>query len=537
MAFMKYATAAVVSPHVSRQKWQMVRTAGRQYGKVAKTSNPNTAGADLSDNLVDRATGIFGTAFDPTKYLLTHATIVCSVDTYTPTGAKTGRVLEDGFRVNRKYADYRIKANCDKYINNNMDAWSRGVLLKSFQTFIGGHNFVEHVQVEDLSKGRIIDAVARDIGESVYIDILIATDRKHTDLVAAIESGKMSTLSMGCTVDGTICTKCGHWAADETEMCPHIKYEKGNTFFDETGRMHRVAELCGHEDLDPTGGVHFIEASWVETPAFTGAVLRNVIEPTDAIAEKAARVLSTPPKQWQADAYQKAAKGTVKKGTDLRILMEREAEDQNPTVIGRVRPLSPLTYPDVMGIGKRTADEDRFLVGWEDEPEDEAAEPAPEPEANPLQDVEKELTRHIMDRVKKRIKDDLSKDEAPAGDSMAPNDTLQKEAARQARVQTYKAGLDVLVRTASSDVALMNAIAEFNQSLGINIPVPLYRTALKVGSVGRYKSEAEFAKACRSALGRQASEAEIRTLVRLGHLLARRGQAHRGINTTPGSRH
>jgi intein/homing endonuclease len=86
---------------------------------------------------------------------------------------------------------------------HNCDCWSRPVLLASYPTFVGAHNFIEHVQIEDLSKGRIIDAVARDVGDSVYVDILIATDRQHEDLITAIESGKMATLSMGCFVPGT----------------------------------------------------------------------------------------------------------------------------------------------------------------------------------------------------------------------------------------------------------------------------------------------------------------------------------------------
>ena len=190
MAFMKYARATVVQPHVTREGWKQVRTA-------------STSEVSLQENLIDRAGGIFKSPFDPKKFLLTHATIVCSVDSYTPEGMKTGSILDNGFRVNRRYPDFRITPETDKYINNNLDAWVRGVLLKSFLTFIGAHNFVEHVQVEDLSKGRIIDAVARDIGESIYIDILIATDRKHTDLVKSIESGKTSTLSMGCFLPGT----------------------------------------------------------------------------------------------------------------------------------------------------------------------------------------------------------------------------------------------------------------------------------------------------------------------------------------------
>ena len=107
---------------------------------------------------------------------------------------------------------------------------------------MGAHNFVEHVQVEELSKGRIIDAVMRDVGESIYVDILVATDRKHEELVSQILSGQMNAMSMGCSVDFTICTKCGH-VADEPQMCKHVKYEKGNVFYDEQGNKHRVAEL------------------------------------------------------------------------------------------------------------------------------------------------------------------------------------------------------------------------------------------------------------------------------------------------------
>ncbi len=156
MAFMKFARAEIQQPTigVGRGGWAKVRTAAK-------------ASAEVSENLIDRASEIFGKPFNPKDYLLTHATIVASVDTYEPPNVKMGRVMENGFRVNRRYANYRVKLGCDKYINNNLDCWDRDVLLKSYRTFIGGHNFVEHVQVEELSKGRIIDAVARDLGDTI----------------------------------------------------------------------------------------------------------------------------------------------------------------------------------------------------------------------------------------------------------------------------------------------------------------------------------------------------------------------------------
>jgi hypothetical protein len=383
--------------------------------------------------------------------------------------------MEDGFRVNRRYGDYRIKSSCDRYINNNLDAWSRPVLLASYPTFVGAHNFVEHVQVEDLSKGRIIDAVARDIGDSVYVDILIATSREHAPLIASIESGKMATLSMGCTVDGTICTRCGHWAADETEMCPHVKYHKGDIFFDNNGGRHRIAELCGHETISPHGGVRFIEASWVATPAFTGAVLRNVIEPSAASVRRAQEVLSTPPPQWDEGDRQKAAFG--------------------PTI-----------------------------AQWGDEEGEEGEEEtAPE---SPLETLEEDLTQHMLERVKKRIRKDMDTgEEAPTDlEDTSYNETLVKEAAAVVQ-QSYGAGLQVLVASCRSDAHLIDRVAALNRNLGVEVPVEVYRAVLKVGGIDRYPGLSNFTRACCRALGRQPSPAETKTFVRLGNLISRRRAA------------
>lgn len=556
MAFLKMARAVVQNPHVTRSEWGKVRAAGATSGGLPLLAQSRVAAkvpAGLAPaNLVEQANVIFGLPFNPDQYLLTHATIVASVDVYQPVGVKTGSVLEDGFRVNRKYGDFRIRPECQKFVNNNKDAWSRGVLLKSFSTFIGGHNYVEHVQIESLSKGRIIDAVARDIGDSVYIDLLIATDRKHVELIEAIQSGKMGTMSMGCQVDGTICTKCGHWAADETEMCTHIKYQKGNTFFDENGRQQVIAELCGHENLDPTGGVTFIEASWVETPAFTGAVLRNVMEMTDGLAERAASVLNTPPAKWKAGGQVKAATkaafwphwvtqstrtNTERFGGNLSedisgVDLKELAASQNPRVVANVKS-GPLTNSSVLKV--RAAgfiSEDRlmalggegFLAGWADdeeagepEAEAEAEAEAPKEQADPLDSVKNDLKDHLTQQVTKQIKDEMKgKDVSDALDATAPNDSVQHEAA------LYAAALNGLVRTASSDVAFLNELAVFNKAAGVEISVPMYRAALRLGASTQYASQKHFVRACHAALGRQPSSSEIRVMAHLSVLLSRR---------------
>ena len=510
MAHMKYARASVVRPHVSRDAWATVRTA-----------SASKAPGNLSGNLIARAAEFFGGPFDINKYLLTHATIIASVDAYAPQDAKLGSVMEDGRRVNRRFADFRVKTACDCYINNNLDAWSRPVIMKAHSTFVGAHNFVEHVQLEDLSKGRIIDAVARDIGDSVYVDILIATDKQHRDLVAAIESGKMGTLSMGCTVDGTICTKCGHWAADETEMCPHIKYQKGNTFFDEQGRQHRIAELCGHESLDPTGGVTFIEASWVEAPAFTGAVKRNVLVPNAETARRAYEILSSTPPEWSDDLQRKAAS---------------EVEPQEAVVVGKVADRREERIQQVisnMALAATPMGTDEFLAGWmddeevdapaedapaEDAPaEDAPAEAAPAKSEDPLKGIEDELAQYMTDRLKKRFKDQITQSQGEEPSGMAPNETLAKQAAATRKI--YLTGLKIALDSSRSDIELMDRVSRLNQTAGVVISRALYLAALEVGPLGQYSSNQKFEGACKQALKRNIEAQEMVALRRLSLLL------------------
>jgi hypothetical protein len=103
---------------------------------------------------------------------------------------------------------------------------------------------------------------------------------------------------------------------------------------------------------------------------------------------------------------------------------------------------------------------------------------------------------------------------------VSTNETLNKQAsfARKA----YVAGLNDIVRTASSDAVMIDRVAAFNRQVGIIIPVELYRASLKIGSTDRYGSVELFTRACRQVLGHKPDSSETRTLVRLGQLLSRR---------------
>lgn len=207
------------------------------------------------------------------KYLFSHCSIVASVDTE-----------ENG---------YWLKPACNELVNSNGNAWTNKVLLATFKTFIGAENYLEHCQVPELSKGKILDAVLRPLeyvdkegrkANIYYCDILVATNRKHGSLVKKIAGGELTTMSMGCTCNHVTCSQCGRVIEGDNDNCKHISNELGGKFADKNGVLRVTSELCGrtikNKDGEVVGdpkSVFFIEASWVANPAFTGAVLNHYV--------------------------------------------------------------------------------------------------------------------------------------------------------------------------------------------------------------------------------------------------------------------
>lgn len=455
MAFLKYAKAQIVTPQLHGLEWDKIRVA--------------SGAKKLDSSLKKKAEELLGEPFTPDRFLLTHSTIVCSVDAVNVPNKKIGSVQEEGQDINRKYADYRVTSETDKYINNNLDGWSRGVIKKSYQTFVGAHNFVEHVQVEELSKGRIIDAVMRDVGDSIYVDILVATDRKHEELVSQILSGQMNAMSMGCSVDFTICTKCGHVAADEPQMCKHVKYEKGNVFYDEQGNKHRVAELCGHETTGETGGVTFIEASWVAVPAFKGAVARNTLEiPSSSPTEE---TLNQVPQEW-------LSKSAFDFGDDEGGEEEEEKKED--------------TSSDSI-----------------------------------LDQLEGVITEALVDRMRKKLEKEIRQElvekavNVPAtSDPTTSDDTIIKEGKVEKKQKLYFMALNQAVKVSSSQNEAIRNIRLVNDHFKVKIPSYLYGLASKVKTADKYNKVASFISDAERYHGKKLNHKDSLRLVRLSKLIS-----------------
>ncbi len=506
MAFSKFANASVIQPLISMAAWDDVRDKGLALGCPFWQKQAQSQ--------------LLFSKYDPQQSMLSHCTIIASVDTENGPG-QVGRQFDGGFQIDRRFTDYYITPKTSKYVNNNQDSWERKLLLATFRTFVGGQNYVEHLQIPELSKGRIIDAAARDIGDSIYVDILVATELKHKPLIAAIQKEELQTLSMGCTVAYTTCTKCGNVAEDETQLCGHIRYMKGNTFMDELGKVRKIAELCGHY-TDPNS-VKFIEASWVANPAFTGAVLRNILTPEEQKIMGPRLQLAFSMPTPVADPKQ----------------MAKAAFHEDPLQGGRV--VRHLGNPH-----HHTLVADQGIGGDEFEGAGDAAKP--EEQKDPLQDAVNSLADALKEKALEKVRGEITKQELSPRADLKENDnnTLVHQASksphwraigrivlgalkdpeRSQRVllglMLFKNGGWTAVREANSfsgrEVLAISRFLDEFQGSRIAGETRVYRTVLAVGGVSPYSDVESFLAACRRVFGRELTTSERDALITKGRL-------------------
>lgn len=286
----KSSAAIVADPVFSIKDWQLL------HGNRIRQSMMKTASTP-----------------DEKKYLLSHSTIMASVMT-----------------ENDPY-DWLIKPETSHLVNNNDDGWENEVLRLSYRSFVGSFNFLEHYQNTKESKGTIVDSILRKIKIAepdiwvYFCDLLVATSLEHEELVASIRSGETRYMSMGCVTDVVVCSYCGHQVKENESNCMHLARHKGSFLPDDDGVVRRVAELCGHKSL-PNGGVTFIEASWVETPAFPGAVNRAII--ADEWSGPSINIAAA------KDYSNKIAKAANSSVVESRLQNDNVVTDKDRTIIG-----------------------------------------------------------------------------------------------------------------------------------------------------------------------------------------------------------
>jgi len=189
--------------------------------------------------------------------------------------------------VNLEKDSFLITEDSGKYVNLNGNGWETKLLGKYYKTFIGAHNYIDHIQELEESHGLILDAVLRKIktndglGYIYYLDILIATNKKkNPEWTSNIERERVKYLSLGCISSALQCTKCGNISFSEEDDCDCMKYEVGMNFIDDKGIKRRIAALVTDDAPEGQRGyLVFQEQSFLSVdPAFEGSITGHIIK-------------------------------------------------------------------------------------------------------------------------------------------------------------------------------------------------------------------------------------------------------------------
>jgi hypothetical protein len=376
----------------------------------------------------------------------------------------------------------------------------------------------EHIQLPELSKGFIADAIVRDLGKTCYVDILVATEKKHKLLVQDILAGTLDSLSMGCISLFTICTKCGNVAADDASICSCILYgPKGSKYIDEDGIEQPIAELIGHVSVPNSN--QFIEASWVHNPAFRGAVRRNILN---------------------ADMTSVASKLN-----ESAILYELRREQSIPSGVAKAASLK-LAQGQEDFEGQTQQDEPGDALSDAIDDSDDSSETAPAAPSAPeapesdssidelLETAQKQVMQIIVDGLSEKLSpkpEDVGTVQASPPD-ISTNDNLVR-ASKFDRLlhdkfksnpklikwasQAYKIvhiGGQSAIRKAGlkpKDLIILSWIEDrVNNKEHL---AALYKIAIQVGPLNQFPSKTSYIACCKTRIGRSLTEQEKQILI------------------------
>jgi hypothetical protein len=171
---------------------------------------------------------------------------------------------------------------------------SEGSSKYGFATFMGKPNFIDHNNSDPgRARGVVVDSKLRVLpgskvaGTDDYwtsasldpehappteIELLIEIDAKSFPVYAkAARNGDIDGFSMGCDVEKSKCSHCGHEATNPDEYCSHILMKGAHHDF-KTADGKRISR----KSYENCYGIHFFEISAVFDPADETALAREI---------------------------------------------------------------------------------------------------------------------------------------------------------------------------------------------------------------------------------------------------------------------
>ena len=114
--------------------------------------------------------------------------------------------------------------------NLNGDWFSTDELRKAVHTFKGVSVFCEHENenVEN-ARGIVLDAIYNE--KRHFIETLLAIDAEaFPQLARSIRKGYITSTSMGCTCESSMCSICHNIVSTDDNFCEHIANYKGSMY-------------------------------------------------------------------------------------------------------------------------------------------------------------------------------------------------------------------------------------------------------------------------------------------------------------------
>lgn len=164
--------------------------------------------------------------------------------------------------------------------NENGDAFLWDELLRSYKTFVGRNMFLDHDTNPLNTVGKVIDAypVEEENGEK-YIECLCKIDKvAYPNLARNIETGILNSVSMGASVDKSICSVCGHYIESEiSPKCEHMLNLKKDFVALWDFPKASIAKGRPIKAFFINEGVRFTELSIVTNPADCNALVKKIV--------------------------------------------------------------------------------------------------------------------------------------------------------------------------------------------------------------------------------------------------------------------
>ena len=194
-------------------------------------------------------------------------------------GSEKEKIVQAEIKKHPNALFFRAKAIKADEPNSNGDSFSKEELLQAYKSFEGVPFFTNHENQDiEKAKGKIIFAEWDEKENSVYTIAFVDRDA-YPHICRGIEQGYMTGVSMGASVEYSICNICENKAERTEDYCEHIRNRKSRKFTGKARnvRTGNVEQFRDEPVFEHNYGIKFIELSGVVDPACPSCHIEGII--------------------------------------------------------------------------------------------------------------------------------------------------------------------------------------------------------------------------------------------------------------------